>query len=187
MRTFCSAEAATSMGFSNDALTEPRKASATVPRPLPRSGNTKSRRGCSMANAVVKMFLLAAPLVANAHVAASGELRPYSPPPGIQHQRKRRQISGAIFSQQVPGFDPLSAPWRCVRAPRNQPHGAEKQYTFLYDLESSVNPGTFSRVHIKYSDRSSEGAGALFAPIRTAARASLALEPSTSGMPWLHA
>ena len=110
-----------------------------------------------MASVVPRLLLPAAAVApqANATVAAGGAVIPRSQPLETpKSQRKRRQLVGAIFTQAVPGFDPLSDPWTTVRCPRNQPGEAgPKQSVFDFDIESSVNPGKFTRVHVEYGVR----------------------------------
>ena len=108
---------------------------------------------------VARLVLLAAAAVpqANATVGAGGAVMARSEPraPAVS-RRKRRQLVGAIYSQAVPGFDPLAAPWTTVRCPNKQlqPGAAgPKQHVFQFDVESSVTAGKFTRVHVEYGVR----------------------------------
>jgi hypothetical protein len=102
-----------------------------------------------------KLLLLAAAVTptANATVAADGTtLRPRVATAAVPSRKKRRQIVGTIFSEAVPGFDPTSAPWTTIRAPRNQHRTAKHRRgsSFDVEIESSLHPGTFCKVHVEY-------------------------------------
>ena len=107
---------------------------------------------------------------ANAWVSATGQHLPLTPERAKQagqHAGRRRQSPGCIYSANVPGFDPQR--WAHVwRAPRNQAPG-KTRYTFEAEVESSIQPGRFSRVWAQYADQSAEGNKGIFSPVRKAA------------------
>lgn len=136
---------------------------------------TFRRKHQEMSASVLRLSLLAVALSANARARSSGELRPIigKPPcPSSRLRKKRHQVVNAIFASGVVGFDPVFDPrWTCVRAPRSQDCPKKtRKYVWEYNIESSLHPGTYSRVRVQYSDREDRAqAKQLFKPIRDAA------------------
>ena len=135
-----------------------------------------------------RLVLLAAAVVqhANATVGARGDVhaRAEARTP-VTSRRKRLQHANAIYSASVPGFEPLQQPWTTVRAPHKQLRPGEhgpRQHVFEFDIESSRNPGTFTRVHVQYLQR---GAKACRSAARRLTETNRAVRVDDGGCGWM--